>query len=552
MCKLFGLRSSRVLSAFAMFFVLACLAGCESAIIKSTNIIDSAQRGKGKAYSGLVYSPPHGQVRLTAERKKLKDEDVKEAIAAIAQALEAEAALQKESSNLTEKAKKAADDLGDLPTDTVDPVNKIYIENKNKATAAAAIAKTQAARATDEVDRAFVAYLNKTCINLTSADISASDLSKIIEAAKSKPSEISNILKHLDCVAAEYEETVMLERLPVVADPNELYIAELNHSIFRDDSTKFTVENGLLMSGTFTTTDQTPAIILKLAQNIGAFAPSSPNIVMSYQPDDGSPRALATPLSCAEYKISYVFDPASGSIASDKFRSVDWGKVKLNPDEWAKAPAADGEMPVVDRQSDLFSINQIFFQNESSFLLAVEKPTGIRSHDDPKVDQQRPIANPRPNQIASNVPEVVDEGFVYRVLRPFKIHLRSHAACNKQKALSPQMTVVNIPDPDLKLILPMMAGAFTKNVVTANFKEGMPVDYAIDRPSELNAVVGLPLDVAKALISVPAEMIQLKVNYSSKDTAFVAAQQNALDAKTALIEAQQKYDAAVRAAAVGE
>jgi len=63
----------------------------------------------------------------------------------------------------------------------------------------------------------------------------------------------------------------------------------------------------------------------------------------------------------------------------------------------------------------------------------------------------------------------------------------------------------------------LTAGPFVKTEHNVKFKDGMLTSVDATRPSEmLGAVKTLP-DSLKAIAAVPAEMLQLKIDYSSKE-----------------------------------
>jgi predicted metal-dependent hydrolase len=76
---------------------------------------------------------------------------------------------------------------------------------------------------------------------------------------------------------------------------------------------------------------------------------------------------------------------------------------------------------------------------------------------------------------------------------------------------------------------------FADNEFDFEFKNGLLTRYKSVTPSEILAGLGMVPEVLKALIQVPAELIQLKVDYSSKEAAYYQAEQ-------AIIEARRSYE----------
>jgi len=73
--------------------------------------------------------------------------------------------------------------------------------------------------------------------------------------------------------------------------------------------------------------------------------------------------------------------------------------------------------------------------------------------------------------------------------------------------------------------VPLHSSAFVKTVDDVTFSNGAITAWNASRPSEVLEVVRLPIKLLKAVISVPAEILSLRVNLSDKDKALAAAQQ---------------------------
>jgi len=91
--------------------------------------------------------------------------------------------------------------------------------------------------------------------------------------------------------------------------------------------------------------------------------------------------------------------------------------------------------------------------------------------------------------------------------------------------------------------LPLRRGVFATNDYEFEFSNGLLTRYKSVRPNELVAALSAVPAVAKALVSIPAEIISLKVDYSSQEKAYYEAQQAVLKARLQLEDAQEKADA---------
>jgi hypothetical protein len=87
--------------------------------------------------------------------------------------------------------------------------------------------------------------------------------------------------------------------------------------------------------------------------------------------------------------------------------------------------------------------------------------------------------------------------------------------------------------------IPTNGSAFVKTVDDVVFSDGVITSWSPERPSEVLEVVRLPIKVATAMISVPAQILSLRVEYSSKAKA-LADQQAAEIASTKTLSKLQK------------
>jgi hypothetical protein len=144
------------------------------------------------------------------------------------------------------------------------------------------------------------------------------------------------------------------------------------------------------------------------------------------------------------------------------------------------------------------------------------------------------------------------KGLVYRVPRQTVLTLASakdfnvddDPVCKFNTQVDAVSVVATIPDSSAAFVLPAHAGAFTTSNLSFGFKDGMPTDFGEHQPSELAAITGLPVQVAKALISIPAQMLQLRVNYDSQASALIDAKTTELKAQLDQLKAQRALDAA--------
>ncbi len=121
--------------------------------------------------------------------------------------------------------------------------------------------------------------------------------------------------------------------------------------------------------------------------------------------------------------------------------------------------------------------------------------------------------------------------FYYKVLIPHKVLLSWD-----QHVFS---DVFNLPDNGPTLAYDVSRAALVKKTTKLTFTDGALTKVEIDNPSEALAAVKLPVDILKAIVSIPGELLTFKVQNIKDQTAVSDAELERLKAKTKLLEYQQ-------------
>ena len=82
---------------------------------------------------------------------------------------------------------------------------------------------------------------------------------------------------------------------------------------------------------------------------------------------------------------------------------------------------------------------------------------------------------------------------------------------------------------------------FVSKSVDLEFVDGVPTKLHLDRPSPAMEVVSLPLDLATAILSAPAEIFRLRLDYSSALENERRGRKSALEADQELREFLEDY-----------
>ncbi len=291
-------------------------------------------------------------------------------------------------------------------------------------------------------------------------------------------------------------ETIVLTPLPPVPDAKYRFVANMNHGITRDDTLKITTLNGMLSTTNATSTDQSPAIILNLVQGVAAFSGrASPTMARTSKPD------LATK-ACDLYSFAATFDPTNIEEIKVAIKGL-----------YAKTKSVIVDVDGTRCKGGDFNI------------------CTVAESEDKHVESLVP-SNPM--------------GLVYRAPRATKITITPQeiGGAADDERLDASSAVFVVPDSKAAFVLPAKADAFTKSTFDFEFKDGMPTSYNITQPSELAGIASLPVDIAKAIISVPASIVKLRVDYDSQANALLAARITELNAQVDLLKAQQALEAA--------
>lgn len=76
---------------------------------------------------------------------------------------------------------------------------------------------------------------------------------------------------------------------------------------------------------------------------------------------------------------------------------------------------------------------------------------------------------------------------------------------------------LNVFDNAHTIVVPFTRAPFVKNVSKVAFENGTAKSNEIDRPSSLEGFVSIPINVAKAIVSIPAQIVQFKFNVKKDD-----------------------------------
>lgn len=443
--------------------LLALVAGCAT--------VRSSPRSADEIASGVTYYLPKRDMKVTAERKLLRKDEVEKALGAKKTELEA----------ATATLKAATGTVASLTARAASPA---VVAN---AAAAATVAEDLAV-ATADVE---VATAKKTAIEGEIKILEASLLT--IRAAASG--------------ACTFQYSAKVEALPPTADTRLRLVADPFHSPLRDDDTKLAVTaEGLLTSANVVAADRTGDIIVEIASaiaGIGVDAPTDPLEMLSPPP---APRCDQIPV-----KFVHRFDPIERT-------QVDGANAALAKAEFpfrVDAPQMTGAFPYAD----------------AATATVVDRQRIVERTADRRYKLQDALRH-----------QGLGGALFYRTALPQTVELRqcqATATCAGDEPSVPiDAAVVLLPQAGPISYIPMRSSAFVKTVDDVAFDNGMLASWTSSRPSEVLEVVRLPVRILKAVVSVPAEIIKLRIDLSDQQKGLAASQQAqiAANARLALIQ----------------
>lgn len=118
----------------------------------------------------------------------------------------------------------------------------------------------------------------------------------------------------------------------------------------------------------------------------------------------------------------------------------------------------------------------------------------------------------------------------YPMLVPRKLSLSAGKSLIEER-------VVIVPDPRRLVKIDLKRASFVQKTLTATFENGLLTKLDLDKPSEALSFIQVPIDVLKAIASIPAELIQLKIDTSKNNAALADQRVKELEAQQKLLEA---------------
>jgi len=380
------------------------------------------------------------------------------------------------------------------------------------ADAAAAVAEAKATTlqgSSDTVEQ--TKATNEAKSRRAEAEIAKVAASKAKERAGTLKSTADRLAGQSDQVT--YQDDLVLTELPTIPDTSRMFYAELSHWITHEDAlTLTTTEAGLLTTTKGSSTDKTGDIIIDTARlakavaslvtgfPLGVKAMPIPSAGVHTCPDLGNPPRFSETDSKRAFTAEYLIDPATFEPQD----ALNLELCKLHSPLFVmltKLPVSLGTMTDIDTPFD---------------GLVYRRPVSYRIE-----------ARERISTIPDNTATCASND--------------SPCAITTQIAISHGVKAVELalPNGGPLAALSMETGWFIKTNYDIGFQDGMLTKLDVQRPSEVHAAIQIPLTIARELISLPTDLIQLKIDHSTKDASLVNAQMAIIEAEKKKLDAEE-------------
>jgi hypothetical protein len=264
-------------------------------------------------------------------------------------------------------------------------------------------------------------------------------------------------------------------------DPNFLFTLTPENSRFYfydDDVTVSVTPNGLLSAINLTSTDQTGTVAVKVATLAKEIAKAASGLTGRDVEEEGKEERVAR----EPFYFSQLVDP-------------------LN-------------------EKDLADFNAKLMAEECDLLVGIKPLASNLTVIEPDVSKRA--------------------GVFHRPLLPYTLYFSS----SEQKQDGNESAYVEhhlyLPNRAPILAIDLERASFVKIVHGLKFKDGVLTEVRFSRPSSASAFLDIPIGIAKDIVSIPAELFQLKLNLSNEDKQMLDAQKGLVEAQKNLLKEQEE------------
>ncbi|WP_092869313.1 hypothetical protein [Hyphomicrobium facile] len=210
---------------------------------------------------------------------------------------------------------------------------------------------------------------------------------------------------------------------------------------------------------------------------------------------------------------------------------------------------------VVDVEYDPFDLAQSALVNSTlsqlGFCIILQGVTVPRDHgtiatycDDPRRAVEKNIRMVNALRLAEDPPETLSSrGVFYRPRIPFTVLLFLNAnrgsAQAKAKWELRGSEVVELENVSPILAIDVERAFFAERKTTVMFDQGALTNVCVFKTSELVQFVDVPLEIAKSMVALPANIIQVQIDQTAGQRNLLAAQNQLMQAEVRRLQAEQ-------------
>lgn len=259
----------------------------------------------------------------------------------------------------------------------------------------------------------------------------------------------------------------------------------------------------------------------------------------------------------AEDRIAPIFSQLTD--APKKILGSDKGAALFAPAAGAGAPANITNLPPFVKSFVLSP--ETLAKSEEVFIWQISLE-GVADNDIKLIDASFKITISKP---VTNVPAQKNDsvgGLLTRPLRNLEIEIRTNKTQDVNKRVFDRSAEISlnqmVPDRSAILFIPLKRVLFSKSVQNPKFFSGLLTENYISKPSELENLVSIPINVAKAIFSIPAQLLSFKITHTQQETTLADAVQKLSVARLTAEKAkkdsgnnQQKADSETKKSELG-
>ena len=119
---------------------------------------------------------------------------------------------------------------------------------------------------------------------------------------------------------------------------------------------------------------------------------------------------------------------------------------------------------------------------------------------------------------------------------------------NPLKTLLSNASTISVPDVSKAILIPVSRSSFVKKTQGLKFQNGMLIENSIVKPSESEAFISIPINILKAIFSIPSHLLSFRIHHIQQQKSLVtedaALAKARLDSETARIGADAELSKA--------